>query len=129
MEEEGQPKVRIFDYAAAERWEQEEEARKKAERMAFLQKFMRGPDVISWVAPKDGVVSDEILREHQAQLQNLVRYTLQYAIADGESERFDLSATAAALNMIRANIALAKELKTSNSKTVRGGRRSKRTQD
>ena len=127
--DEDQRTSRIFDYEGARRLEQEKYERWQAERTAFLQKLMRGPDLMSWVAPKDGVVSDEVLREHQAQLQNVVRYALQYAVSDGDTLQSRLSAAATATNMIRANIALAKALAASNSKTVRGGRRQKGPQD
>ena len=113
-------RYQIFDYEEARRLEDEARARIQVERTAFLQKLMRGPDVISWVVPKDGVVADEVLREHMAQLQNVVRYALQYAVADGEPVRLNLSAAATATNMIRANIALAKALAASDPKTVRG---------
>lgn len=128
-EHEDRHRTRTFDYDEARRFEQEAHERRQMERTAFLQKLMRGPDVMSWIAPKDGVVADEVLREHMAQLQNVVRYALQYAVADGELLQLSLSAATTATNMIRANIALAKALAASNSKTVRGVRRKKAAQD
>lgn len=128
-EHEDRHRTRIFDYDKARRLEQEAHERWQAERTAFLQNLMCGPDVMSWIAPKDGVVADEVLREHMAQLQNVVRYALQYAVADGELLQLSLSAATTATNMIRANIALAKALAASNSKTVRGVRRKKAAQD
>lgn len=128
-EHEDRHRTRIFDYDEARRLEQEAHERWQAERTAFLQNLMRGPDVMSWIAPKDGVVADEVLREHQAQLQNVVRYALQYAVRDGDPLQSRLSAATTATNMIRANIALAKALAASNSKTVRGVRRKKAAQD
>ena len=127
--DEDRHRTRIFDYEEARRLEQEAQERWQAERTAFLQKLMRGPDVISWVAPKDGVVADEVLREHLAQLQNVVRYALQYAVRDGDTLQSRLSAASTATNMIRANIALAKALAHSDSKTVRGGGHGARPQD
>jgi hypothetical protein len=125
--------TRIFDYEKARRLEQKEweegRSRWQAERTEFLQKLMRGPDVLAWVAPKDGVVADEVLREHLAQLQNVVRYALHYAVRDEESLALKLSAATTATNMIRANIALARELNASRSKTVHGGKRKRRPQD
>ena len=122
-------RTRIFDYAEAERVEEEERARMRAERTAFLQKLMGGPDVMSWVVPTDGVVADDVLRQHMAQLQNVVRYALQYAVADREPLQLKLSAAATATSMIRAHIALAKALSASDSKTVRGARRRRGPQD
>jgi hypothetical protein len=126
-------KTRIFDYETARRLEQKEweegRARWQAERTEFLQKLMCGPDLLSWVAPKDGVVADEVLREHLAQLQKVVRYALQYAVRDDESIQLKLSAASTATNMIRANIALAKALNEPKSKTVHGGMRKRRPQD
>jgi hypothetical protein len=85
--------------------------------------------LISWVAPKDGVVPDEVLSEHLAQLQNGVRYALESAYKSDGWGMAKFAATNAATRMIRASLALAKELKASKSKTVRGGRRARRTQD
>jgi hypothetical protein len=122
-------KTRIFDYEKAKRLEEEERARIRATRAEFLQKLMRGPDVLSWVAPKDAVVADEVLREHLAQLQKVVRYALQFAVSDDESIQLQLSAATTATNMIRANIALAKALNEPKSKTGHGRKRRLRPQD
>jgi len=106
-----------------------ERAERAAAREALLATIMSGPDLASWVAPRESVVSDELLAEHLAQLRNTVRYALSCAF-DGDyglGER--LSAANTATRMIRANIALAKELKASKSKTVRGGKRVRGTQD
>jgi len=129
LSEDGDTIAGRFDYAEHKRRLEAEAERERAARTAFLQKFLRGPDLISWVAPKDGVVPDEVLSEHLAQLQNGVRYALESAYkSDGwVMEKF--AATNAATRMIRASLALAKELKTSKSKTVRGGRRTKGAQD
>lgn len=106
-----------------------ERAERAAAREALLASIMSGPDLASWVAPSESVVSDELLAEHLAQLRNTVRYALSFAF-DGEyglGER--LSAANAATRMIRASLALTKELKASKSKTVHGGKRAGRTQD
>ena len=120
--------VRFVDDEIKER-ERSSVARKEVEHQAFLAAIMGGSDSLSWVAPKDGVVSDELLGEHLAQLRNLVRYALSLAIDDENLVQQRLSAANTATRMIRANIALTKELKTSKSKTVRGGKRAGRTQD
>ncbi|MGZ6021687.1 MAG: hypothetical protein ACXWLQ_03675 [Rhizomicrobium sp.] len=119
-------------YEARRRRLDAEVAQAKAERQAFLQKFMLGPDVVSWVAPDGCAPSDEVLAEHMAQLRNVIRYALQYAFAEDEPLSASLSAANAATRMIQTNVALAKALKLSgstNSKTVRGGRRKKEPQD
>jgi hypothetical protein len=67
-----------------------------------------------------------------AQLRNVIRYAMQFALADDMSIETNLAAADAATRMIRANVALAKALKTSesaNSKTVRGVRATKDPQD
>ena len=90
---------------------------------------MGGPDRASWIAPQEGVVSDELLVEHLAQLRKAVRYALTLAFDDRSVLNVSLSAVNTATRMIRASIALTKELKASKSKTVRGGGRPRRTQD
>ena len=120
--------VRFVDDEIKER-ERSSVARKEVEHQAFLAAIIGGSDSLSWVAPKDGVVSDELLGDHLAQLRNLVRYALSLAIDDETLVQQRLSAANTATRMIRANIALARELKASKSKTVRGGKRGARTQD
>ena len=119
-------------YEAHERQSQAQIARQKSQRQAFLKKFMLGPDLISWIAPPDGVVPDEVLGEHLAQLQNVVRYTLQFALSDGYSIQTSLLAANTATRMIRTSIALSKALNATdapNTKTIHGGRRKKRPQN
>jgi len=105
-----------------------EAAQRSQARKEFLSTIMDGPDLLSWVAPTADADSDEVLAEHLVQMRNTVRYALSLALADGYRMGESLSAPNAATRMIRANIALAKELKAAKSKTVRGGRRATRTQ-
>ena len=120
--------VRFVDDEIKER-ERASVAEREVARHAFLAAIMGGPDLLSWVSPKDGVVTDELLGEHLAQLRNVVRYALSMAVDDKYEIGENLSAANTATRMIRANIALTKELKASKSKTVRGGRRAGRIQD
>jgi hypothetical protein len=100
-----------------------------SQRQEFRAKILPGTDMFAWIAPDSRVPSDEVLAEHGAQLRNLVRYTMQFALADDLSFQTNMSAANTATRMIRASIALTKEFKATNSKTVRGGSRKKRTQD
>lgn len=98
------------------------------QRKEYLAKLLQGDDMSAWLAPTEGAPSDEVLSEHMAQLRNVVRYAMQFALADDMSIETNLAAAAATTRMIRANVALAKALKTSeptNSKTVHGGRKRK----
>lgn len=106
-----------------------ERVERRAAHKALIETVMGGPDMASWIAPKENVDSDELLVEHLAQLRKAVRYALTLAFDDGSQHKQSLSAVNTATRMIRANIALTKELKASNAKTVRGGRRPRRTQD
>jgi hypothetical protein len=85
--------------------------------------------MFAWMAPNSRAPSDELLAEHSAQLRNLVRYTMQFALADDLSFQTNMSAANTVTRMIRANIELTRELKAAKSKTVRGRTRSKGTQD
>jgi hypothetical protein len=106
-----------------------ERAERAAARETLLDTIMGGTDLASWIAPKESVVSDELLAEHLSQLGRTVRYALSFAFDGhyGLGER--LSAANTATRMIRTNIALTKALDAKNAKTVRGGRRARRTQD
>jgi len=106
-----------------------ERAERAAAHKALIEAVMGGPDMASWIAPQEGVVSDELLVEHLAQLRKAVRYALTLAFEEGSQHNQSLSAVNTATRMIRASIALTKELKASKSKTVRGGGRARRTQD
>jgi hypothetical protein len=102
------------------------------QRKEYLAKLLQGDDMSAWLAPNGGAPSDEVLSEHMAQLRNVIRYAMQFALADDMSIETNLAAADAATRMIRANVALAKALKTSesaNSKTVRGVRATKDPQD
>jgi len=106
-----------------------ERSEREAAHKALIEAVMGGPERASWIAPQEGVVSDEVLVEHLAQLRKAVRYALTLAFNDGSQHNQSLSAVNTATRMIRASIALTKELKASKSKTVRGGGRLRRTQD
>jgi hypothetical protein len=100
-----------------------------AARKTLLAHVMGGPDLASWIVPQESVESDALLAEHLAQLRKAVRFALSLAVDDQFGIGENLSAANTATRMIRANIALAKELNASKSKTVRGGMRARRTQD
>ena len=122
--------TRIFDYEAAERHEAAEREELRARRQAFLERLLAGPDMHAWIVPDGNVPADQVLEEHLLQLRNVTRYALQYALDDYFSMQTRLKAAEIVTRMVRANIALAKELKTSsNAKTVRGGKRRKGAQD
>ena len=99
------------------------------QRRALRTKLLPGTDIFTWVAPDDTPPSDELLAEHCAQLRTMVRYTLQYVLDDSLDSLANMRAADAATRMIRTNIALAKALDAKNVKTVRGGKRMRRTQD
>jgi hypothetical protein len=112
--------------------EQEERAARQAQREAFLQKLLLGPDMHSWIVPEGDASSGDILSEHLLQLRNAVRYTMQYALNDAHSVRSNLDAANTVDRLIRTNIAIARALKapdTAKSKTVRGVRQKKEPQD
>jgi hypothetical protein len=122
--------TRIFDYEAAERHEEAERAERRAQRQAFLEKILTGSDMHSWIVPDGNVPADQVLEEHLLQLRNVTRYAMQYALDDDYGLQSNLKAADTVTRMVRANIALAKELKaSSNSKTVRGAKRRKGAQD
>jgi hypothetical protein len=96
---------------------------RRRQRKQFLVKLLQGDDMFAWVVPDGCAPSDEVLSEHMAQLRNLVRYAMQFALADDLDVETNMSAATVATRMIRANAALARALKTSeskSSKTVRG---------
>lgn len=118
----------------------EQEAREEGERLAlraqerkqFLEAFLGGPDMLSWVMPCDDIVGKDVLAEHFQQIRNVVRFALQHALDDRRGAAVNLSAASTAARLIQTNIALAKALGVtsgSNSKTVRGGRTGKEPQD
>lgn len=122
--------TRIFDYEAAERHEAAEREELRARRQAFLERLLAGPDMHAWIVPDGNVPAGRVLEEHLLQLRNVTRYALQYTLDDYYSLETRLKAAETVARMVRINIALAKELKTSsNSKTVRGGKRRKGAQD
>ena len=125
-------KYESFDPDEYRRQLDEARERRENERKAFLAGAMPGPDLVSWVVPKNGAVPDEVLAEHLAQLRNLVRFTLQYAMGNNASVETNLSAASIAQRMIQTNIALSKAITGTpvpDSKTVRGGKRRKGPQD
>lgn len=105
---------------------------RRRQRNEFMAKLLAGDDMSAWLAPQACAPSDEILCEHMAQLRSVVRYALQFAMADDMSLETNMSAAGTATRMIQANIAIARALKTpdtANSKTVRGVSRKKAPQD
>ncbi len=100
------------------------------QRKEFLARLFQGDDMSAWLAPEGHVATHEVLSEHMAQLRNVIRYAMQFALADDLSMETNMAAADVATRMIRANVALAKALNTpSNSKTVRGVRAKKDPQD
>lgn len=105
---------------------------RRRQRNAFMAKLLEGDDMSAWLAPQACAPSDEILCEHMAQLRNVVRYALQFAMADNMTVETNMSAAGTATRMIQANIAIARALKTpdtTKSKTVRGVSKKSEPQD
>ena len=102
---------------------------RKAQRKKLVETLLSG-DLFSRVAPDAHPGSDEVLAEHLAQLRTVVRYALQFVLADDMSLATNLSAANTAQRLIQTNIALAKVLgATAKSKTVRGSRTKREPRD
>lgn len=119
---------------AEEEYEREEAARaeRMAQRKAFLEQLLQGPDMHSWIVPEGDAESDDVLAEHLLQLRNAVRFTLRFALDDDLSVQSNLASASTVDRLVRTNIAIARALKTldaSNSKTVRGVRPKEEPQD
>jgi hypothetical protein len=106
-------------------------ALRRAQRRKLTETLL-SDDLLSRIAPQAHPGSDEVLAEHLAQLRTVVRYALQFVLADDLSLETNLSAANTTQRLIQTNIALAKVLSASEStksKTVRGGRARKEPRD
>jgi predicted RNA-binding Zn ribbon-like protein len=124
----------------AEDWREREQRRQialEAERAAFLKrreelraKLFGSPDAYGRQAPAPIEDFDALLAEHAAQLRNVVRHAMAFAVwEDAGGTEIALSASALT-RLIQTNIAIAKVLGVrATSKTVRGGAPEKDTQD
>jgi hypothetical protein len=112
--------------------EEAERAERKAQRKAFLEQLLQGPDMYSWIVPEGDAESDDVLAEHLLQLRNAVRFALRFALDDDLSVQSNLASASTVDRLVRTNIAIARALKTpdtAKSKTVRGIQRKRAPQD
>jgi hypothetical protein len=107
-------------------------AKERTSREKVLETLLGSADLLSWVAPCDDVVGEDILAEHFLQIRNAVRLVLCLAVDEDHGAAVNLNAASTASRLVQTNIALARALGVTagaNSKTVRGGRRGKGPQD
>ena len=116
---------------------EERQAALEAERQAFLKKraelrakLFGSADSFDCQAPAPIADYDALLAEHAAQLRNVVRHTMSFALWDDAGIKDNAMTASALTRLIQANIAIAKVLGAREiSKTVRGGAKAKRAQD
>ena len=109
--------------------ESERQAGHKASRQEFLRRLLGGKDALAWQVPPQIEDFDALLLQHAAQLNNAVRYTMEFALCDGIGVSEHTMVIGSLTRMIQTNIAIAKAMTGEKSKTVRGGPARKYPQD
>lgn len=111
------------------------EARERADRRdAFLTELFDTADFMERVVPSKPVDQDALLEEYLAQLRNNVRYAMTLAINDSSAAKTNLHGANTVARLINTSLAVTRTMRDADnrrkkSKTVRGGRVEKATQD